>query len=327
MSSASRTVRVGVLATLTMLVALLFVGIAGAKPRAVQLSGDWASFNRCPVDDPSMAGADNVDPGVVCAASDSPSGFFKLGNLPPLPVGENNLQFGVLIHSDGTTTAVSGPRPLLSAPVAVPGGLLGLIGQGNLSQVLGHVVPGPVNALTTRVESAGPISDFTLFNSFTPNAPILTLPVKIHLKNTLLGKQCYIGSDSNPILLHVANTDLSKVEFNFENFDLDGTPDPAGPMQFLSLAHTTQGAGGFSVPGAQDCGPPLNVRGHSLGGLLDQVINQTIGLPSPAGKSGLVLTDTTTSLAAFANVGSVGAPSGQDFADAWHAAVLPPNVH
>ncbi|MEZ0076626.1 hypothetical protein [Planotetraspora sp. GP83] len=84
--------------------------------------------------------------------------------------------------------------------------------------------------------------------------------VKIRMIHALLGKKCYIGSDSNPILLNPQVTSLDLT-------NIDGVP------VFQVAAKDTT----FVVPKAGGCG--LNW------GLVNTAVNQRAGLPSPSGKN------------------------------------------
>src|SRR4051794_8194589 len=102
MSHARKSVRIAVAGALTTLAALVPAGSASAAT----LSGDWAPFNRCPVDDPQMLAADGSQTVPLCLTSDSPNGSIKLGNTTAT-TGDSNLQFGLLSDSSGAFSFVS----------------------------------------------------------------------------------------------------------------------------------------------------------------------------------------------------------------------------
>ncbi|HKA28400.1 MAG TPA: fibronectin type III domain-containing protein [Candidatus Binatia bacterium] len=258
--------------------------------------GAWASFSRCPVDDPAML-ATNGDFSTLglglCLGSNSTHGSITIGNITTT-TGNTNLQTG-LVDINGTFTVIPGGSPagsLVADPVQL------------------STPVGPVTAIT---ESAGAPSNFDLIAGIVTGAPIITVPVKIHLANNpTLGPSCFIGSEQDPILLNPQNNDLSSALSvgGFFSFDAaTGAPDVTGPDGALLITGAVQGDDTFAVPGATGCGP---------GGSLDAVVDAVAGLPSPSGSNHLVLDDASSSLAFAQNL-----QNGQAFANDWHLAFGP----
>jgi hypothetical protein len=255
--------------------------------------GAWASFFRCPVDDPAML-ATNGDFNTLglafCLASNSTHGSITLGNITTT-TGNTNLQTG-LIDANGTFTVIpAAGGSVIADPVQL------------------STPVGPVTAIT---ESAGTPSNFNLFNGIALGQPIITVPIKIHLANNpTLGPNCFIGSDQNPILLNPQNNDLSNAKTigAFFSWDQSGVPDVTGPDGGLLITGLVQGDDTFAVPGATGCG---------VNGALDPAVNAVAGLPSPSGSNHLVLADASSSLAFPQN-----SENGQAFANDWHVAFGP----
>ena len=96
----------------------------------------------------------------------------------------------------------------------VPGGLLGLTGIVNLS----------LHDVTASIELAGPMTPATVVDPTATTAffcgggpldscddgpspySVVTVPVKIQLNNSVLGPNCYIGSNSDPIVSNLVET-------------------------------------------------------------------------------------------------------------------------
>jgi hypothetical protein len=257
--------------------------------------GGWASFSRCPVDDPAMLATQGFNgstgTGTVgfCLSANSTRGSITIGNLTTT-TGNTNLQIGLVGSIDlGTFTAIP---PSTGSLIADP------------VQVTSPV--GPVTAVT---ESAGTPSNFCLFCGITADQPILTIPIKIQLENPLLGPNCTIGSDQNPILLNPQNTNLSNAKSvgAFFSFGSNGVPDSTpGPDGALLITGLVQGDDTFAVPGATGCG---------TNGSLDALVDGVAGVPSPSGSNHLVLGDASSGLA-FPENGE----GGQAFANDWHVA-------
>lgn len=308
MSSIPGKVRIAILGALVVGGLLVPAGSASAQT----LNGIWAPFTRCPVDSPSILASDGVSSQPACIAASSPNGSIKLGNSTQT-TGATDLQLGATI--DTATAAFSLVSPaggaLVAEPVNVEGGLLGLMCPSDIplvSAICDGLVGSPLNAVTAVVEPAGEPSNFSRIAALTLGQPIVTMPVKVHLVNPVLGPNCYIGSDSNPIVLRPRN--LTRPSLSAAVGDLDGTPNPAGRLARLTGV-STQGDDTFAVPGATGCG---------LLGVLNTAVNQQQGLPSPAGNNNLVLNNASSALISRGNQGPV---TGQEFSDGWHSAVLP----
>jgi hypothetical protein len=283
------------------------------------LSGDWAALNRCPVDNPTMLAANATTSLALCVTVASPNGTFTIGGLT-LPTKASNLQLGVVLNqTNGTATPISpSGGALVDEPIEVPNGLVALICPSHGHRAWQVCRPqhngrdnehsGELTNLTISIEPAGEPSNFNLFAGLSLNQPIISLPVKIHLQNRLLGDRCYIGSDAEPIVLQQQNT--TQPTTAFERFDGNGTPDPNGTMTLLALL-STQASSSFAVPTASGCG---------FMGIFDEAIDGHMGLPSAAGQNSLVLNEAKTDLVL---VTSPGSTDGQELATAWHSAVQP----
>lgn len=286
---------------------------AAADTRAAPptLAGLWAPLNRCPVDAPAMLAADGVSVSSSCVSSSATSGTIKLGGTT-ITTGATDLQLGLVNHEGVYSTVAPSGGAVIGAPVDIPGGILGLMCPSKIpviSDICRQVADSSLNRVVATIESAGAPRDFDLGAGVSTGAPILTLPVKIRLDNPFLEPNCYIGSNSNPILLKPAN--LTAPTASVVGFNADGSPNPAGEMGYLSLT-ASQGDSTFAVPGASGCG---------LFGLLSGAVNLKQGLPSAAGKNSLVLNNATTSIGGFQIPFNFAPNQGRQLADRWHAAV------
>jgi hypothetical protein len=309
-----RSVLAGIIAALAVVCLLATARSASA----VTLNGNWAPFTRCPVDNAAMLAAGGVKQVALCASADSPSGSSKIGNTS-LSTGENNLQFGLVEHntrSRSSFSVVSPPGgPLVAAPAKVPGGLLGLMCPSNspvITILCKRAENDGLNAVTATVQSAGTPSHFNFTAQLKVGKPIITLPVKIHLQNPLLGSNCYIGTNSDPIVLHPAN--LQKPTFGKGHvFDPNGTTDRKGVLQSI-IVISNEGDSSFAAPGASGCGGPLSP-------VVDEAVDLKDGLPSPAGKNSVVLNHVTADLVSFVDPAAFAPHEGQDLSKDWHSAV------
>jgi hypothetical protein len=158
---------------------------------------------------------------------------------------------------------------LTKAKQKVPGGVIGLTGLTWLAEFLG------IEALTlyATTELAGQPKHVL--------EPPVSLPIKVHLENTALGKNCYVGSNTNPIQLNLTNGTTSPPPPNEpisgKNFEPPvETTNPT--IVFINNGELVDNS--FAAPGASGC--VLTLFGFlpiSINGL----VNTQSGLPSPAG--------------------------------------------
>jgi hypothetical protein len=293
----------------------------GGGPSEVTLSGAWAPFNRCPVDNPTMLAADGSANLPLCTAVNGPSGSITIGKITA-PLGGSNTQDGLIIsNTEGTETLIPPPGgALVGSPLALPGGLQALVCPSSsfaLRELCRSSHPDRfLNTVVATLASAGNPSNFSLFAGLEVGSPIITLPVKLELDNPLLGRNCSIGSNREPIVLRPEN--VTPPTPSFSAFDANGTPDPSGPLLLITLTNATQGDNQVAIPGAHDCG---------FAGLLDNAIDHNVGLPSPAGNNDVVLNEVTSSLTGLNSPEEVAPNAGHVFSGDWHSAVVHSHGH
>lgn len=262
--------------SLTALATLALVPAANAATTAgaVDPADPYAVFDHCPVAE--MVAAGHGDASCITAVIDG--GSFRIGKGTVPVTARSVLSEGNHVEPDGTVVAVAPTDGALfaSSPMQVPGGLLGVPG-------LEKLLPG-LTDITATVELATtepPVVD--VFNALYGTGVVVTLPVKIRLRNALLGNKCYIGSNAKPIVLELrtgtTNPPAPNQPITGDRGDLTFVP---GPNDGSLVAET--GAvlvdNSFSVPAATGCG---------LLGSLDGVVNQRQGLPAPAGTNTAIL--------------------------------------
>jgi hypothetical protein len=303
-SFASLKLRFLVLGVLATTSALAVTGPASAAT----LAGPWASFTNCPVNEPAFIEYPQTGYAATCVAASSPSGSLTIGNTT-VQTGSTDIEFGAPGSEPekpfvGFIVPATENQTLVSAPAQVPGGLVGLMCPSKVllvSALCNTATKNGLNEVTAAAELAGTPTNFSRFAANSTGTAILTLPVKIHLQNPLLGSSCYIGSDQEPIVLHPAGTAIGTKSETLEQ-------DPNRyPITFITIADSTQGDSTFAVPGTSGCGGALST-------VLDEAVNLKEGLPSPAGKNDLVLDDSTSSIAFT--------PEKTVLREAWNASCL-----
>jgi len=259
---------------LALLSPLAAVTAAAAAPVGADPADPYAVFAHCPVE--ALVAAGHPDGSCITAVING--GTFKIGKGTVPVTKESVLSEGNFVRPDDSVVAVAPTDDQLfaSSPMQVPGGLLGVPGLATL-------LPG-LTDITATVELATtepPVVD--VFNALYGTGVVVTLPVKIRLRNALLGNKCYIGSNADPIVLELRTGTTSPPTPNQPiTGDRGELTFVAGPNDG-SLVQETGAVlvdNSFSVPRARGCG---------LLGSLDGVVNQRQGLPAPAGTNTAIL--------------------------------------
>jgi hypothetical protein len=259
--------------------ALIYAGVVAAPAMAVGYpapGGIYAPFTNCPLHNPVMRGSVGGS-ATGCIASINTSGTFTINGFPTPITHPVIVQFGVWSPPNATPNQFSGGvvepangQSLVTSPEQIPGGLpLLLLCPGStpgVAKLCKKAITSGHTEVTAQVLSAGPIDNFALTT--------FTQPVKIKLTNPLLGGNCFIGSDSDPIVLNP--TIISG------NLTVEPDPDPVRfpTTVVLAILDAVATDDTFSVPAATGCGPR---------GVADAAINSLLGLPSPSGNNHLVL--------------------------------------
>jgi len=182
-----------------------------------------------------------------------------------------------ITYSGGYTAAnevdfnASGGMP--PVPQGVPGGIIWLTGLSWLAELYGSAEL----AVDADIELAG-----------TPSPPLpetLSLPIKIHLTNPVLGSNCYIGSNAEPILLDLITGTTSPPPPNSPITGAEGEISFT-PNEVLDFENGTYVDNSFAASEANGC--VLTIPGYTPISL-DSLINSRIGLPAAAGLNSAIL--------------------------------------
>jgi hypothetical protein len=220
------------------------------------LPQEFSVFNDCPVNTPG------VD---ACVISTVSSGEFKIGsktvaiNKPVILQGGYNVERKELIPAaDGNT--------LSKTALTVPGGLVGIEGLGG--------------EVTATAELAGTVH-MNLKALGTGAEPAVILPVKVKLSNPVLGNECYIGSNAEPIEMKLTTGTTSPPPPNTPISGKFGNPSLIANNKIALVTENTLVDNAFFAPGVNGCGLlPL---------LIDPIVDLDAGLPAAAGKNTAIL--------------------------------------
>ena len=278
--------------TAAALIALFaLVSSAAAEPKGI-----FKKYKDCPTEVPGNA---------ICTFGETTSGEFTLGSTK-VPINKTITLQGGGVHTGGSNfneyylLPAKDGNSLSKTELNVPGGLLDIVnceaitGSGLFEiieraackAIFENKVTG-VTATTELVANASNPAILNLTNLIEEKGTAITLPVRVHLKNPLLGEGCYIGSEASPIQLHLTDGTTSPPPPNKPIKGKLGTPESEIEKEYEStvIRENTLVDNSFSAPVAEGCGGFFSF-------LIDPVVDSKIGLPSAAGHNTAVLSGT-----------------------------------
>ncbi|MFF7334414.1 hypothetical protein ACIQU5_27460 [Streptomyces sp. NPDC090306] len=277
--STRRSVRLRSAALIASVLGLGALAAAPASAAGGPLSAPYNGMETCPVN--SAALSDPTALQVGCVTSTTKGGSIRIGSTNVTLGTPIDLKFGIVWGSDapGVDLPDGGSANVYSTVAPSSGSLLTAPTTDVTIPGLPNLLPG-VTSVKAQVELAGPVTDFAPLAAGT-TVPVFKLPIKLHLIHPLLGPNCYLGSNSNPIVLRPAALEAGEIDVQA---DPNGHDTLIAGFTGASLTDTS-----FSVPGAKGCGLGL--------GLLDAGINSLFHLPSAAGQNSVTFAPTDTRLA------------------------------
>jgi hypothetical protein len=242
-------------------------------------TGEFAQFDDCPLSNPAVT---------VCLFSESSAGFFTIGKKTVPLKNPVKLQGGLdeILTPSKFFPAEDG-NSLPGVPQPVPGGLLGITAPSwwpsLLRELFNETINNGFTGVTATVEATSQTGiEVHPLNLLTQQGTALSLPSKIKLSNPFLGSNCYIGSNTSPIVLAFTTGTTSPPP---PNTPITGNPGTLTQNETGSLATFSGGKlvnNSFAAPGAHGCGGLFSF-------LVDPFVNEIVGVPSPAGTNTAVL--------------------------------------
>jgi hypothetical protein len=281
---------------LAVLAATSFATLAFATSASAEPKGIFKIYSDCPTEKASVK---------LCVFSETTSGEFVVGSTK-IPINKPIVLQGGGVHTTGPNfneyelVPPKDGNTMSKTELNVPGGLAGLInceeikGQGLLEKTVRALCKATFeNGLTGVTSTTEPVATATnpiilnLANLVEEHGTGLTLPVRAHLKNPLLGASCFIGSAAHPIQLHLTDGTTAPPEPNKPITGKFGNPTSEVEEGFESVVTTenTLVDNAFSVPVVEGCGGLASF-------LLDPIIDAKLGLESPAGHNTAILNST-----------------------------------
>jgi hypothetical protein len=287
--------RVAALRTRTLVMAAMAMvlpvtALASASPAMAEPKGIFKIFNQCPTEVPGVT---------LCNYNVTSSGEFKLGSTT-VPINKNIVQQGGGIPTGNPENEreffaypAKNGESLSKVALNVPGGLTNLINCTTLSEpfkILCKIAleSGPLE-VTATTELVATATNPVIINEQAiglEKGTAVTLPIRVHLKNTFLGNSCYIGSESSPLQLHLT-TGATSPPKGFESIHgatgkIETLKENGVRMIHISGNKLVDNT--FSAPGSEGCGE-VNIFGIVFKGFLDETVNSKSKIPSKAGEN------------------------------------------
>jgi len=278
-----------------LLVALTALGLAGSAQ--AKLTGGYTKFANCPYTNAEVK---------KCLYSVTESGEVVLGSKK-VPIEKPvTLQGGAGVFNEEEEFqkfyAATNGITLSKTPQNVPGGLLGIVPEASspflVKALIKFFLENSLTGVNSTLELAGSASDIRI-NEFALAAEegiALKLPVKVHLENPFLGKNCYVGSSGSPITWNLTTGETSPPAPNTPISGAGGEGEFLESGRILQLKNNKLVDNAWSAPSPTGCGGILSF-------LVTPIIKAQLGTTT-AGHNTAVLkgtVSTTTSAALIKN--------------------------
>ncbi len=263
--------------------------LALASPALAAPTGEYAAFAECPTSNAELSAC------IVARAEGGAGGSITFGKQT-VPIVNTQTQQGGFIENreTGATTFVGAANgdTLTKTAQKVPGGLSGLVNCTEISnkeerEHCEAIFENKLTGVYATVELAAPASDIYLneFNLETEMGTALSLPVKVKLENPLLGNECYIGSNSSPLIVELTSGTSGSLKGKLGEI---GSRAKGGILVISdnSLVNNT-----VAVPGATGCG-------GSFSSIIDKIVDARLAIPAAAPTNKVTLNGTLEQTAA-----------------------------
>ncbi len=278
-------------AVLAIAVSLAAAGTAAATPKGI-----FARFAQCPTEVPGVS---------LCQYAQTTGGEFVVGTTK-VPINQTvtlqggGIPTGVHLNEYYLVPAKNG-ESLSKTELNVPGGLLNFVnceeikGEGLFEKAIRGLCKATfenpnstgVTATTELVANEKDPAVLNLSNLAFSEGTALKLPVRVHLKNPLLGNSCYIGSEGSPVTLNLTTGETKPPSPNKPIKGKRGTisEEEEKGYELTKVSENSLVDNSFSAPEASGCGEFFSF-------IIDPIVNGKIGLPAAAGHNTAILNGT-----------------------------------
>lgn len=251
-------------------------GTASAKKPSQIKEEEYKNFVQCPTE---------AEEAYDCLHSITRSGVFQVGSLKVKIKNPITLQGAIPNPLSGATHNLipsKNGETLSKTPEPVPGGIGRVLKKTASNKALiqsckGANAGSPECAVAGTAELAG-TGEVYLFNFIGEQSPGVVLPIKLHLTGSILGENCYFGSDEEPVVIDFT-TGATSPEPPAE--PIHGSTGQLSENSEETILFDTNYEivnNEFPAPAAHGCG---NGEDEAE---IDSLINEKLGLPSGDGQ-------------------------------------------
>ncbi len=261
--------RTRVVCTALLAVSLAALGLAGSAQ--AKLVGNYTKFEQCPFSNLEVK---------RCIYSTTESGEVVLG-AKKVPIEKPVVLQGGYGAPNAETNnsaffAASNGVTLSKAPQNLPGGLLGIVPEAKqpvlVKALIKFFFENSLTGVNSTLELAKPATEIVVneTNLAAEEGVALKLPVKVHLENPFLGKNCFLGSSSSPIIWNLTTGKTSPPKPNESIKGYGGVFELIEGGRILELTGASLVDNSWSAPSATGCGGILSF-------LVTPIINAQVG--------------------------------------------------
>lgn len=269
-------------AMLVLPVALVMPGSASAAKKATGPTRiekeEFVNFAQCPTE---------VEETFDCVHSITTSGVFQVGKLKVHIVHPITLQGGFPNPFSGKENIVPAKNgeTLSPTPQPVPKGILAVLKSNKTNRAYLNECKN-FEATNCGVQGTAELAgtgEIFLFNFIGESTPGVVLPIKLHLTGSILGNQCFFGSNAAPVTVDFTTGPTSPEPPNEPIHGSTGhlSENPSQTILFDNNYEVVNNE--FPAPEAQGCGNGENEAE------IDGLIDAKLALPAPDGHNQLRL--------------------------------------
>jgi len=261
-----------------LLAAAAMLVLATAVP-AMAESKDFEVFKQCPTGNPSVN---------LCVFVQSTGKEFIIGNKT-VPVNKTiTLQGGSILNEETgeeTFVGATNGETLSKTPLVVPGGLTGIVAPTWWPKWLQEWFNKQINEGLTGVTATAELvgnPGISRSNLLSASGVALSLPVRLHLNNAILGSSCYVGSKSHPVTFNLTSGTTSPPAPNKPISGAVGELEFKDEFTLVIIKGNRVVDNAFAAPGTEGCGGLLSF-------FINPLVESILGVPAAAGHNTAIL--------------------------------------